>query len=130
MSQPGIVLIFDGDCGFCTSAANAVVKRSVPPVTAIAWQFANLSEFGLTAAQAQQRVYVVSQSDEVGIRTFGGHLAFAQLLVLQPNWVLRLLGRLLKYPPVSWVGALGYALVARFRHRLPGATPACSLNRE
>lgn len=128
--SPSTILIFDGDCGFCTSAANAVVKHSVPPVTAVAWQLADLSQFGLTAAQTEQRVYLVTRNDVQGIRTYGGHLAFAQLLTLQHNRALKVLGIMLKYPPVSWFGALGYWLVARFRHRLPGGTPACSPNRE
>lgn len=125
-----MTLIFDGDCGFCTSAANVVVKRSQPTVTTIAWQFANLSAFGLTAALTEQRVYLITQNDEAGIQTFGGHLAFAQLLALQNNRVLKVLGIMLKYPPVSWFGAVGYWMIARFRHRLPGGTPACSPNRD
>ncbi len=36
-------------------------------------------------------------------------------------------GRILLAPPVSWVAPLGYRLVARYRHRLPGGTPACKV---
>ena len=38
MTPTANVLIFDGDCGFCTSAANFVVARSSMPIEAVAWQ--------------------------------------------------------------------------------------------
>jgi hypothetical protein len=48
------------------------------------------------------------------------------------GWALRacrfpwpLVGALLLVPPLSWLAALGYALVVRLRHRLPGSVPAC-----
>ena len=39
------------------------------------------------------------------------------------------MGQLLVTPPFSWAAALGYTLIARFRHRLPGGTAACALPR-
>ena len=115
-------LIFDGDCGFCTSTANAVVARSTVPIVAHAWQLTDVTRFGLTEQQTAARVYLV-----VGDETFGGHLAFAYLLFIQKNWALKAIGWLLTVPPLCWVASLGYALVARFRHRLPGGTPACKM---
>ena len=41
--------------------------------------------------------------------------------------VQRAFGALLLAPPVSWFARPGYWLVARYRHRLPGATDACRL---
>jgi predicted DCC family thiol-disulfide oxidoreductase YuxK len=38
-----------------------------------------------------------------------------------------LVGRVLLIPPVSWLAALGYELVAHNRSKLPGATDACAL---
>lgn len=115
-------LIFDGDCGFCTSTANAVVARSTVPIVAHAWQLTDVTRFGLTEQQTAARVYLV-----VGDEKFGGHLAFAYLLFIQKNWALKAVGWLLTVPPLCWVESLGYALVARFRHRLPGGTPACKM---
>ncbi len=115
-------LIFDGDCGFCTSTANAVVARSTVPIVAHAWQLTDVTRFGLTEPQTAARVYLV-----VGDEKFGGHLAFAYLLFIQNNWALKAIGWLLTVPPLCWVASLGYALVARFRHRLPGGTPACKM---
>ncbi|MFM6967999.1 MAG: thiol-disulfide oxidoreductase DCC family protein [Microbacteriaceae bacterium] len=116
------VLVFDGDCGFCTSTANAVVRLSRVPVTAVAWQLTDVLQFGLTEQQTSSRVYLV-----LGEERFGGHLAFAYLLFIQPNWLLKSVGWLLTVPPFCWLASIGYALVSRFRHRLPGGTPACKL---
>lgn len=115
-------LIYDGECGFCTSVANTVVRRSTAPVVAHAWQLTDVAQFGLTEQQTAERVYLV-----YGDEKFGGHLAFAYLLFIQENWAVRAVGWLLTVPPFCWLASLGYALVARFRHRLPGGTPACKL---
>jgi len=122
VTETANVLIFDGDCGFCTSAANFVVSRSSVPIEAVAWQLTDVTVLGLTEVQTAARVYFVT-----GGETFGGHLAFAQILWAQGNWVLRAVGWLLTVPPFCWLGSIGYALVARFRHRLPGGTPACAI---
>ena len=121
MTTTANVLIFDGDCGFCTSAANFVVARSSVPIEAVAWQLADVTKFGLTETQTAARVYFVT-----GGEAFGGHLAFAQVLWLQRGIGWKALGWLMTVPPTCWLASLGYALVARFRHRLPGGTPACA----
>lgn len=122
MGTPTATLIFDGDCGFCTSAADFVVRRSQVPIEAHAWQLTDVSRFGLVEAQTAARVYLV-----LGDERFGGHLAFAYLLFIQPNWLLKAVGWVMTVPPICWLASIGYALVARFRHRLPGGTPACKL---
>ena len=115
-------LLFDGDCGFCTSTANYIVRHSTFPVTAVPWQFADTLDYGLTPAQTADRVWLV-----IGDERFGGHLAFAHLLFNQRNVLLRVIGWVLTVPPFCWLGSIGYALVARFRHLLPGGTPACKM---
>lgn len=120
--MPNATLIFDGDCGFCTSTAKYVVRRSRVPVEAHPWQLIDVTRFGLTEAQTAARVYLI-----LGDERFGGHLAFAFLLFIQPNWLVKAAGWVMTVPPACWLASLGYALVARFRHRLPGGTPACKL---
>jgi predicted DCC family thiol-disulfide oxidoreductase YuxK len=124
-----VTLIFDGDCGFCTTSANFAVARSKHPITAVPWQRANLEEFGLTPEMASSRVYVAVSGDEEAsaVSVFGGHAAFAKLLRIQPNPVAKLLGSLMIAPPISWIAAAGYILVTKYRHKLPGGTPACKL---
>ena len=58
-----------------------------------------------------------------------GATAFAELLKLQPTPALRFAGHLLRFPPIAVVAAIGYNLIARYRHVLPGGTPACALPR-
>lgn len=121
MSAPA-TLIFDGDCGFCTSAASFVVKHSTYPIVAHAWQLTDVSRFGLIEQQVAERVYFSTSG-----QNYGGHLAFAYILFVQENWFLKAAGWIMTVPPVCWLASLGYRLVARFRHRLPGGTPACKL---
>jgi len=124
-----VTLIFDGDCGFCTTSANFAVARSKYPITAVPWQRANLSEFGLTSEMASSRVYVAVSGDgkPSDVSVFGGHEAFAKLFRIQPNMVAKFMGALMITPPISWIAAAGYVFVAKYRHKLPGGTPACKL---
>ena len=118
-------LIFDGDCGFCTSCANWVATHSSTTITVVPWQLTDVTAFGLTNQETSRRVYLV-----VGDKHYSGHRAFARILIAQRNLLLRAVGWMLDVPPVSWAGALGYLLVARFRHKLPGGTPACAVARD
>jgi predicted DCC family thiol-disulfide oxidoreductase YuxK len=109
------LLIYDGDCGFCTSSATWVAAgRAVP------WQRADLAALGLTREQANASVWWI---DERG-RRFHGHLAIAYSLRARGTWTAPL-GRVLLHRPFTWIGAVVYPIVSRYRHRLPGGTPAC-----
>ena len=106
------VLVYDGDCGFCTGAADFVGGRR------FAWQelgAEGLARLGLTVAEARDAAWWV---DETG--RYRGHLAIGHALSRRSP-----LGRVLLVPPLSWAGTAVYPLVARWRHRLPGGTPAC-----
>ena len=116
------VLIFDGDCGFCTTTANYIKANSSVELEIQPWQWVELSDYGLTNEQASSKVQMV-----VNAKTFGGHKAFAKLLRIQKQWWFKILGVLLVTPPFSWGGRLGYYYIAKYRHKLPGGTPACAL---
>ena len=120
MAKP--VLIFDGDCGFCTTTANYIVKKSKSPIVAHAWQLIDVTEYGILQPQAQQRVYMVDNG-----HAYGGHEAFAHILRLQKNVLLSAIAFVMVVPPVCWLSRVAYALVAKYRHKLPGGTPACKL---
>jgi predicted DCC family thiol-disulfide oxidoreductase YuxK len=122
MSSQTPTLIFDGDCGFCTTTANYIVRRSKTPIAAHPWQFIDTTEYGVLQPQAQDRVYMV-----VDGQAFGGHEAFAAILRLQKNWFLSAIAFLIVVPPICWLSRIGYRLVAKYRHKLPGGTPACKL---
>lgn len=117
------VLIYDGDCGFCTSVAAAISHRWRAPAEVAAWQHlgdGGLADLGLTTEEAQQAAWWV---DTEG-RRFRGHMAVAKALTAAGGW-RRMVGAVLLVPPVSWAAALGYRLVVRYRYRLPGSIDAC-----
>ena len=114
-------LVYDGDCGFCTTSAGYVGRLHLSVEQVVAYQHADLRGLGLTEEQCAAAVQLV-----VGDRTWGGHMAFGRLL-LRSAWYWRPLGALLIVPPTSWVAALVYRWVADHRDLLPGGTPACAL---
>lgn len=118
------LFVFDGDCAFCTTWTNRL-RDSLPVFPeAQPWQWLDLEPLGLSLDDVTNFAWYLA-----GDRRFRGHLAFSALLRIQPRWWLRFAGHLLATPPFSWAAAIGYALIARFRHRLPGGTPACAMPR-
>ena len=118
------LLVFDGDCGFCTTAVEALRRRLPRFPEATPWQWIELDAYGLSADDVRDYAWVISPSHH-----YGGHLALSALLRMQRSPLLRVAGALLATPPFSWAGALGYRWIAANRHRLPGGTPACALPR-
>ena len=123
MSKNGtVLLIFDGDCSFCTSSANWAVKHSKTPIQATPWQFTNLDDYGLNAALASEKVWMV-----VDGKKYGGSDAAAIWLIIKKNPLAKLAGHLMMFVAFRWIFALGYKVIAKNRHRMPGGTPACAM---
>lgn len=123
MLQSGCTLVYDGDCGFCTTSATWIARRwPEGGPTAVPWQRLPtdvIAEAGLTPEDLQRAAWWIDgDSGEEGARAVARALGAA-------SGPCALLGSILLVPPVSWVAAAVYRLVARFRHRLPGATPTC-----
>jgi predicted DCC family thiol-disulfide oxidoreductase YuxK len=114
------VLVFDGDCGFCTSCAR-FLERIGPDAEIVAWQLADLERLGLTEERAADAVQWVGVDGSVR----SGHEAIAAVLA-GAGGIWRLAGRTLLLPGLSWIAARAYRLVADNRYRLPGGTPACA----
>ena len=116
------VLLFDGDCAFCTRTAELIERWIKTSATVVPWQFADIAALGVARSRAEREVVWV---DPAG-RTAGGAQAVARLLLdAGRGWAV--LGALLRVPPFRWVARLVYVVVAANRHRLPGGTPACAL---
>jgi predicted DCC family thiol-disulfide oxidoreductase YuxK len=117
------LLVFDGDCAFCSSTvwwAQRHIRR-LPPCAP--YQSADLASLGLTAEQCEAAIQFVAADG----RLFSAHDAVAEVLRRAgKGWWL--LGSLLRMPGVHGLGGVMYRWIARNRHRLPGGTPACSLN--
>ncbi len=120
MTPPAPVLLYDGDCAFCTSCARLIERRVRPRAEVVPWQLADLETLGVSAEQATAAVQWIGVDG--GIHS--GHEEIAATLGAGgPLW--RPLGRFLLLPGVSWLAAKAYELVAANRYRLPGGTPAC-----
>jgi predicted DCC family thiol-disulfide oxidoreductase YuxK len=115
------VLVYDGDCAFCTKCAQAV-ERIGTEAEVVPWQFADLADLGISAEQATEAVRWV----EVDGTVRSGHEAIAASLIAAGG-IWKLAGRTLLLPLISGLAARVYRLVARNRYRLPGGTPACAL---
>ncbi|MGW6913628.1 thiol-disulfide oxidoreductase DCC family protein [Kitasatospora sp. NPDC054939] len=129
------VLVFDGDCAFCTSCkvwAERYLRQTLASGgwEAVPFQFADLAELDARAGgrgevsweRAEQELLWVTPGGAV----YGGAQAVARLL-MRTGGAWAYLGGLLALAPVRPVAGAAYRWVARNRHRLPGGTPACEL---
>ncbi|MFI6048527.1 thiol-disulfide oxidoreductase DCC family protein [Streptomyces violascens] len=118
------VLVYDGDCAFCTSSVSFAARRLAPRCETTPWQFADLDSLGITRQRAEYELLWVTPNGVVR----GGTQAVAKLLLSAGSgW--RVLGALLTLPPLRWIAHGAYRLVANNRDRMPGGTPACALPR-
>jgi len=115
------VLVYDGDCGFCTKSAR-LAARLPSRCEIVAWQHADLDALGITQERAEYELLWVTQDG----RVHGGADAVAMLL-RDSGALFALLGAVLRLPGVRSVAHRLYRVIADNRYRLPGGTPACAL---
>ncbi|MEV4558048.1 DUF393 domain-containing protein [Kitasatospora sp. NPDC049285] len=132
---PDPVLLYDGDCAFCSSCVRWAERYPRASLSSAGWdavpfQFADLAALAaftdgeVTAERAGREVLWITPNRQV----YGGAQAVARLLMRSGGlwaWV----GGLLALAPVRPVAELVYRWVARHRDRMPGGTPACALPR-
>jgi predicted DCC family thiol-disulfide oxidoreductase YuxK len=114
------VLLYDGDCAFCTSCVR-VLERIGPDAEILAWQNTDLAKLGITEGQATDAVQWIQIDGTVR----SGHEAIAATLNTAGR-IWKITGRMILLPGISWMAAKIYRLVADNRYRLPGSTPACA----
>lgn len=115
------VLLYDGDCAFCTRVITSVRRRVRPPVRFLPWQQVNLDDHGATEADVLAAVLWVGPD---GHRR--GAQAFGAVLRAAGGWWWPV-GAVVLLPGVRQLAALAYRLIAVNRHRLPGGSAACEL---
>ena len=115
------LLIFDGDCGFCTVAARWIEQR-ISGADVVPWQGVDLEKYGLSEDDVTTAAYWVDASGASHRGERGIALALQQ--AGQP-W--KLAGKIIAIPPFSWLAAPIYRLIARYRYKMPGSTDACRL---
>lgn len=125
MSKRVPTLVFDGDCGMCTTLAGFVeryVRAADGDFEVAPWQRLDLATLGLTPAQCEEALQWVLPN---GMQ-FAAQDAVARVLLRGYLW-WRPFGLVLMLPGVNQLAGMVYRWVAANRHRLPGGTPACSL---
>jgi predicted DCC family thiol-disulfide oxidoreductase YuxK len=116
-----VVLIFDGSCGFCTRSARWVraIDR-LRRVTALPFQQPGVLEaHGLTVAECEAAAWAIAPGHSPQRGAAAVMLALSIALGSRIPWVIYQL------PVLQRVQDAVYALVARYRHRLPGDKPYC-----
>lgn len=116
------LLIYDGDCGFCTQSARYVEARLQPGQRIAPWQQLDLDLFSLSESDVTTAAYWI-EPDLTAHRGADGMIRAAT----QTSGVLRMAGRVLSVPPFRQVARLVYPVISKYRHKLPGATDACRL---
>ncbi|GAB3450827.1 hypothetical protein GCM10027570_26230 [Streptomonospora sediminis] len=122
--HPAPVLVFDGDCGFCTSSVHFARRFVEPRLHTVPWQHSDLSP--ATQGRAQEEVLLL---DAAGKRIWGGIDAIGVLLLSSGRPVWPVAGWLLRLAPLRALGAAAYHWISGHRHMMPGGTPACRLDR-
>jgi predicted DCC family thiol-disulfide oxidoreductase YuxK len=119
-TQP--VLVYDGECGFCTTSV-AFTQRRIRPLCGVRpWRFADLDALETTRERAAYELLWISPRGTV----HGRAQAVAKLLLsARGGWAV--LGGMLRVPPIRWTAHAVYRLVANNRDRMPGGTPGCVL---
>ena len=117
------VLLFDGDCGFCTTCV-IWARRHIHRLDAtLPYQHADLASLGISADECERAVQWVGADGTV----LSAHLAIAQTLAdAGKGWAV--VGRAIRLPGLRQISGVVYRWISRNRHRLPGGTPACDLD--
>jgi len=116
------VLLFDGDCSFCTSCVEWMRRHIRHLDTTVPYQFADLAELGVTSEQCAEAVQWIGADGTV----LSAHLAVAQILIdAGAGWAV--IGRGMRLPGFRQLSGMIYRWIARNRSRLPGGSPACSI---
>lgn len=120
MERP--LLVFDGDCAFCTRSVRFVEKRIHRHPTIVSWQSLDLDGIGLNRAECEEAVQWIGADG----RRASAHIAVARTLIHGGRgWSV--LGWLVLAPGVRQLAGVVYRWIARNRHRMPGGTAQCSL---
>ena len=116
------VIIYDGDCAFCSSSIRTLQRLIPRSPTMIPYQFVNPADYGLTLEQCERALQYVAPDGRIS----AGHEAYRQMLI-GLGGIYKLLGHLMRTPIYYGIANTVYRWVAKNRHKMPGGTPTCSL---
>ncbi len=118
-------LLFDGDCGFCTTSAGWLRRLAPPPGLEVvpSWSV-DIDAVGLGLDDVTRCVWYIDTDGS----TYPAEVAVARALQQSPSRPVRLIGSFINAPGVRSVSGWVYRLVAANRYRLPGSTDACRIS--
>lgn len=117
------LLVYDGDCAFCTRTAGWVERRADGRAVVRPWHGLDLAALGLSEDQVAKEVWWVAADGSA----HAGYRAVALALWATGGWGIPA-GRALLVPGVGVLAGPVYRLVARNRHQMPGGTDACRID--
>ena len=107
------VMVFDGDCAFCSASVSWGRRRIRRMPATVPFQSADLAALRLTLEACTVAVQYVDRD----ARVYAAHDAVAAMLRdAGKGW--RVLGALLRVPGIHWLAGVVYRWVARNRHRI------------
>jgi len=119
------VLVFDGDCAFCSSSVQWVSKRWKEDRRCVAVASQSLDDQRLAAMSLSRRDVAQAVWWIEDGRLFRGHLAVAKALsACAPPW--NLVGMALARRPWRWLAAGVYPIVVHNRGRLSRGPQTCA----
>lgn len=117
------ILVYDGDCGFCTKSVEWLARRNLLGYPAKPWQSFDQGDLPVTPEVLQTQVVL----DRTGHAPLGGADAFAACAKASSSpW--RWVGGIMALPVVRSLAQAVYRAVARNRYRMPGSSGACRLD--
>lgn len=117
------MLVYDGDCGFCTATARWAQRRLSDDYRVVPSQQIDLVALSLTEEDVARSAWWI---DADGTRRDDHRSIAGALGAMGGMWPM--VGRLLTLGPISPLARWAYRLVAnnRFRIRWPGTRPTCN----
>jgi predicted DCC family thiol-disulfide oxidoreductase YuxK len=112
-------VVYDGECGLCTTLAGVAARRLGGPVDVVALHDADLDRLGVADRDARRALQWIGADGE----RHQGHRAIAAWLSGTGH---RKIARLLTAPGVDAVAGLAYRFVATNRRRIPGRLSAAA----
>ena len=119
------VLIYDGDCAFCSSSVRFIQNHIRRRPRWEPWQWLDLDDYGVSRDDCERAVQFVAIDGTV----HSGERGVARVLIFGgKGWAV--LGRILLVPGVRHLAGIVYRWISNNRHRMPGGTPQCAMTSE
>ncbi|MXW98836.1 MAG: DUF393 domain-containing protein [Acidimicrobiaceae bacterium] len=113
-----MLLVYDGQCGFCTRSARWIQARLPTEARVEPWQSLELDELGLTRPDVETAVWWIDDHGHATRRSRGAEAIGRSLVAAGGVWAVA--GLLIIHPPLRWLARPAYSLIAANRHRLSG----------